>query len=304
MRIQTIAEQYGTTFVRKYKTKLDPIHRKALGALINCRSKSGLLMETHCDHCQHHQFIPHSCGNRHCPHCQHYEGQRWIEKQAQKQLPADYFLITFTLPKQLRTLFWLNQTLLYSLFFSCVWETLSTFAKNDKKLGGIAGAMMVLHTHSRALDYHPHVHVIMPAATLDKEKRLWRKKSKYLFNHKALAKVFRAKLLENIVDLGFYLPKSTPEKWNVDCKSVGDGNKAIVYLGRYLYRGVIQEKDIFVMQRPSDLSIHHEYRRAKNQNLTCRRVFMACYSILCRKAFGAPEMLAFYTATAKHCIRY
>ena len=244
MRIQSIALQYGAAFIKKYASKLKSCHRKALVALINCRSAFGPLIKTQCDECDHLQFIPHSCGNRHCPHCQQHEGQRWIEQQMAKKVPADYFLITFTVPKQLRTLFWFNQKLLYDSLFSCVWETLSTFAKNDKQLGGIAGATMVLHTHSRALDPHPHIHVIMPAATINPKNRRWRKKSKFLFDHKALAIVFRAKLLEKIVDLGFYIPETTPKKWVVDCKSVGNGNKALVYLGKYLYRGVIQEKDI------------------------------------------------------------
>jgi hypothetical protein len=107
------------------------------------------------------------------------------------------------------------------------------------------GVVAVLHTHSRAINYHPHMHTVMPAAAIDKANRLWRKKkSKYLFHHKALAKVFRAKMLAGLVKLGITLPQSYPAKWVVDCKSVGSGDKALVYLGRYLYRGVIQEKDI------------------------------------------------------------
>jgi hypothetical protein len=74
---------------------------------------------------------------------------------------------------------------------------------------------------------------------------LWRVKSgKYLFSHKALAKVFRAKLLKAIVDHNLQVPKDCPEKWVVDCKNVGNGDKALIYLGKYLYKGVIQEKDI------------------------------------------------------------
>ena len=119
----------------------------------------------------------------------------------------------------------------------------------DKKLKGIPGVIAVLHTHSRALNFHPHVHTVMPAAAIDKANRLWRKKEdKYLFNHKALATVFRAKILAGLVKLGIALPESYPEKWVVDCKSVGSGDKALIYLGRYLYRGVIREKDILLCQ--------------------------------------------------------
>jgi len=92
----------------------------------------------------------------------------------------------------------------------------------------------------------------MPGAAIDMTKKIWRTKGKvknkkeksYLFDHKALAKVFRAKMLDAITKTGLVLPKRYPGKWVVDCKSVGTGNKALIYLGRYLYRGVIQEKDI------------------------------------------------------------
>ncbi len=70
------------------------------------------------------------------------------------------------------------------------------------------------------------------------------KTGKYLFSHKALAKVFRAKILKVITDNELTLPQVYPNKWVVDCKNVGRGDKAIIYLGRYLYKGVIQEKDI------------------------------------------------------------
>jgi hypothetical protein len=79
---------------------------------------------------------------------------------------------------------------------------------------------------------------------------LWRSLRKsakgdgYLFSHKALAKVFRAKFLAAVAEAGLQLPPNLPDAWVVDCKSVGDGQKALVYLGRYLYRGVIQERDI------------------------------------------------------------
>jgi len=122
---------------------------------------------------------------------------------------------------------------------------LKTFTLNDKKLGGNAGAIAVLHTHSRVLKFHPHIHVIMPGASIDPGKRLWfRKEGKYLFDHKALAIVFRAKFLGALTDNELSLPTRYPKEWVVDCRHVGKGDKALVYLGRYLYRGVIQEKDI------------------------------------------------------------
>jgi site-specific recombinase XerD len=171
--------------------------------------------------------------------------RQWIENQLNKQLPAQYYLITFTLPRQLRKLAWKNQKLIYSLMFQCIQELLKTFTRNDKKLQGMAGFTTVMHTHSRELGFHPHVHVIMVGGSINKNSRLWQVKSgKYLFCHKALAKVFRAKLLKAIVDHNLWVPEDCPKKWVVDCKNVGNGDKALIYLGKYLYKGVIQEKDI------------------------------------------------------------
>jgi hypothetical protein len=133
--------------------------------------------------------------------------------------------------------------------FECVWETLQSFSRNDKKLRGDPGVIAVLHTHSRKLDYHPHIHAVMPATVVDNLNKLTRtKQGRYLFNHKALAKVFRGKLLSKLLKENLILPKAIPEKWVVDCKQVGAGDKALVYLGRYLYRGVIREKDILSVQ--------------------------------------------------------
>jgi hypothetical protein len=162
-----------------------------------------------------------------------------------KLLPAQYFLITFTLPRELRDLAWKNQKTVYSMMFTCIQDLLKTFTKNDKKLTGKAGFTTLLHTHSRALDYHPHIHVVMPCASINKKTGLWRVKSSgYLFSHKAMAKVFRAKLIEAIGAGKLQVPEDCPKQWVVDCKNVGNGDKALIYLGRYLYRGVIQEKDI------------------------------------------------------------
>jgi hypothetical protein len=134
----------------------------------------------------------------------------------------------------------------------------------------------VLHTHSRRLDYHPHIHLIMPAAAIDKKKRLWRtkrgkkgrskKRTGYLFNHKALAKVFRAKMLDGIAKAGLKLPISYPRTWVVDCKAVGNGEKALVYLG-HLYKGVIQEKDIISCENGQ---VTFRYQESKTRRMLTR----------------------------------
>ena len=154
-------------------------------------------MQLQCLDCANQETLPHSCGHRSCPHCQHHEGQQWLERQRGKLLPVDYFMVTFTLPRQWRALLWQHQRIGYDLLLKIGWQTLMTFGLNDPKLKGKIGAHAVLHTHSRRLDYHPHVHFIVPAGAVDPKKRLWRKQQgKYLFHQENLAVVFRAKWFE------------------------------------------------------------------------------------------------------------
>ncbi len=244
--LSSIIRQFESAFLNKYQGRILPSQHKALAVMSSCRTSHSKRMLVRCSDCEQQTYVPHSCGHRNCPHCQHYESERWLERQLKKQVPADYYMLTFTIPAQLRALVWQHQRLMYTLMFQCIWNTLQTFSENDKSLKGTPGVIAVLHTHSRKLDFHPHIHVVMPAAAIDKQSRLWRKKQgHYLFNDKALAKVFRAKLLDAINNGdALSLPQSYPETWKVHCKAVGGGDKALIYLGRYLYRGVIQEKDI------------------------------------------------------------
>ncbi|OGB30979.1 MAG: transposase [Burkholderiales bacterium RIFCSPLOWO2_12_FULL_61_40] len=275
-----IIERFESDYLRQYQNAILPSHRHALDAMKRCRTSSGVHMLAQCSGCDEQRFVPHSCGHRNCPHCQHFESQQWIERQTKLLVPGSYFLVTFTLPAELRGLAWHHQRTVYAALMACAWDTLSTFSQNHKQLLGSPGAVAVLHTHSRKLDFHPHVHVAMPAAALDTDKGLWRTLRKsakgdgYLFNHKALAKVFRAKLLAALMDEGLPLPADLPKKWVVDCKSVGNGEKALVYLGRYLYRGVIQEKDIL---RCESGQVSFQYRDSKTKKVTVRTVSGATF---------------------------
>jgi len=86
---------------------------------------------------------------------------------------------------------------------------------------------------------------VVPGGGVDKRRRQWKKKKgKYLFNKKAMAKVFRARFLKALNEAGFSIPKRAPKEWVADCTHVGKGISALKYLSRYLYRGVISEKNI------------------------------------------------------------
>ena len=245
MLLSPLVERYQGDLERLHGPQLLPSHRQALQAMRRCRRQGSDLMVLQCSNCEHSAKIPHSCGHRSCPHCQHHESQQWIERQRAKLLPVEYFLITFTVPAELRPMFWQHQRATYDLLLRTCWQTIDSFARRDPKLKGTIGAHAVLHTHNRRLDYHPHVHLIVPAGAIHEQRREWRSKAKgYLFPEANLARVFRAKWFEGMRQLGLQVKGTIPREWVVHCKSVGRGEKALIYLGRYLYRGVLPEKNI------------------------------------------------------------
>ncbi len=249
MQLASLIQQYLTVFKTKYAARLLPSHLRAIGAILRCRTPDSGEMLLACTDCDEQLQHPHSCGHRSCPLCQNHETSQWLDRQQAKLLPVEYFMVTFTLPFELRALAWRHQTTLYNLLFTTAVSTLKDFGLNPKHLGADIGMTAVLHTHSRCLDYHPHLHVVVPGGGVNKTTRQWKKtRGKFLFNKTALAKVFRARLLTAIKAAGLALPGKLPDKWVVHCKHVGKGAPALKYLSRYLYRGVISEKNIIANQ--------------------------------------------------------
>jgi len=265
MRLASILDQYHDAFLAKYGSKLLPGHLRAIDAIRRCRTPEAgeFLLQ-----CGHATWQPRSCGHRSCPQCQNHETSIWLDRQQAKLLPVEYFIATFTLPYELRFLAWDNQTLVYNLLFDCAPSTLKDFGLNPKNLGADIGMTAVLHTHNRRLDYHPHIHVLVPGGGVDKAKKQWKKKkSKYLFNEFAMAKVFRARFLDALTKAGLSLPCSVPHKWVVDCTRAGKGLSALKYLSRYLYRGVISENNIVSNQ---DGNITFKYVENRTGKTRCR----------------------------------
>ena len=219
---------------RLHGQQLLPSHRRALRAMRRCRRQASEQMLLECKPCGTMMKIPHYCGHRSCPHCQHHDSQQWIERQSAKRVPILYFLVTFTIPAEMRLIFWAHQKVAYDLLLKTAWQTLDRFARRDPKLKGKIGAHAVLHTNNRKLDYHPHVHMLVPAGAINTETSVWTsKKGGYLFNEMNLARVFRGKWFDTMKRVGLSVQETLPEEWVVNCKAVDGGEKALIYLGKY-----------------------------------------------------------------------
>jgi len=238
MRLATIFRRHAGTIGL-------PAHQhRAMQAIIGCRTRRQRQFAMECEPCGHREWLPHSCGHRSCPRCQNHCASRWLDQQRGKLLPCTYYLVTFTLPASLRAIARRAPAIVYDALMDCAASTLKTFAVNEPSMGNRIGMTAILHTHSRSRGFHPHVHIVMPGGGLSADRRVWRAKpGSYLFNAHALSMVFRARVLAQLADAGIRVGK-VPRKWIVHCKQVGSGLPALQYLSRYLYRGVMPEKDI------------------------------------------------------------
>lgn len=263
----SLLRQYQQEFEQQYSNQLNHNMHNAMYAMLSCQTEQQASVKWCCSHCPHVEQHPVSCGHRHCPQCQHQTTSDWLMRQQQKLLPTHYFMVTLTVPYQFRTLARTQPKAFYQVLFSVAQSTLKDFAKRQQK--GEMGFTIVLHTHSRKRDLHPHLHVIVPCGRYDPHRKEWHKGNRqYLFNEFALAKVWRARMLDAINHHEtLRLSERIPDKWVVDCRNVGYGEHALQYLSRYLYRGVLPDTDIIKITPDS---VTFRYRDSQTNNWRTR----------------------------------
>jgi len=264
-----LLERYHQQLELEYGGLLTQDIRRAITDMLHCKSDPTRYTQWHCEKCQHDQQYSTSCGNRNCPQCLHQTTSNWLAKQTAKLLPVPYFMVTFTLPYQFRVLARKHPNTLYQLMFKVTSNLLKDFASREDK--GSLGFTSVLHTHNRKRELHPHLHIIIPCGRYDADKKQWHKgDNHYLFNAFSLAKVWRARMIDAINHATeLTLPNEIPKKWVVDCRKVGFGLSSLQYLSRYLYRGVLPDKDIINI---TDENVTFRYKEGKTNIIKTRKL--------------------------------
>lgn len=244
MHLASLFNRYLIPLLRKYGRTYSDDQKSALWAICNCRTQSLGNIVFKCPDCGEVHHAPHSCGNRSCQQCHHHSTVAWFDRQQQKLIPARYYLITFTVPFELRPSIYANQRLAYGLMFKAAEQTVNAVAAIQRHLGAAPGFVAVLHTNSRRLDFHPHIHIVMPGGGI--RGNTWISKSrKYMFPFNVLKDLFRAKLLSFFDQNRIAFDKDVYKKrWSARIDAAGDGAPALKYLSRYLNKGVIQDKNI------------------------------------------------------------
>src|SRR5438874_4387484 len=101
----TLAEifrQYGPAYREVHQAERLPSHLRVMWCIENCRTETLGGHVYQCEVCGETVYSYHSCRNRHCNQCQDDKAQVWLNEQQALLLPVPYFLVTFTLPEELR----------------------------------------------------------------------------------------------------------------------------------------------------------------------------------------------------------
>jgi len=177
---------------------------KAMRAIEQCRTPSLGGHVDVCESCDFRAISYNSCRNRHCPKCQSLAQARWIEDRKARILPTAYFHVVFTLPSALRPLARQAPSIVYDLLFHAASRVLLKLGLDPKFLGAQVAFTAVLHTWTRKLEFHPHLHCIVSAGGLAPSGDRWipaRGKHRFLFPVKVLSCLFRGIFLHRLVAL-------------------------------------------------------------------------------------------------------
>lgn len=189
-----IARAHGEAFKRQHA--LTEAQRKVLRDVCACRTPVlGGRLDV-CAGCGNEKTVFHSCRNRHCPTCQSLSQARWIEGRMARLLPIDYFHVVFTVPDDLLAgLAMQNREVFFDALFAAGSQTLLALGRDEKRLGAQLGLTAVLHTWTRDLRFHPHLHCIVTGGGLTADGRWRATKRDYLFPVSVLSALFRGKLV-------------------------------------------------------------------------------------------------------------
>ena len=247
LEVADIFRLHGPAYRAQFGNRMLPSHRRAMQDIETCRTESLGGQVYFCKQCQAQRYSYHSCKNRHCPKCQNEQANDWLAAQQSLLLPVTHFLATFTLPAELRVLARSHQKTIYNLLFRASSAALLQLAQDSRFVGGRLGMVGVLHTWTRQLLFHPHVHYIVTGGGLNADGR-WRSSRKdFLVPVKALSPIFRAKFRDALkqTELFVQVPAQVWQKdWVVHSEPVGSGQQAFQYLAPYIFRVAISNNRI------------------------------------------------------------
>jgi hypothetical protein len=271
--IHEIFTTFGPEYLQRYATTMPSTHRKVIDAIMACRTEACGIAFYQCDGCAEPQQFFVSCGNRHCPTCQYTKAQQWLQTRIQRQLPGHHFLLTFTVPKQLRSFMRQHQRVGYSALFKASSDAIKKLATDPKHIGGdLPGFFGVLHTWGRTLQYHPHIHYVVSGGAMHSSDGSWHpSRIDFFVPVQALSILFRAKFRDLMKQANLFdqiPPELWQIAWNVNCQAVSSSEASLKYLAPYVFKVAISNSRIVNVQNRTVLIRYRKPHSERSRILT------------------------------------
>jgi hypothetical protein len=267
LTVHQLLGRLAPDYRKRFGSAMPSRHREVLKKILACRTAAlgGQIFQ--CPKCPGFHYRYYSCNDRHCPQCGQTDADAWLARQQGRlRLPVPYFLVTFTVPEALRRLIRSHQQIALDLLFAGSAQALQDLARNPRRLGADLGFLGVLHTWSRTLIYHPHIHYLVPGGGLSPDGRQWvAARPKFLLPVKALGAhlrtLFKTRLQKEHPELFAQVPAKVWQRhWNVDSRAAGSGQNALRYLARYVFKTATGNRPL---ERRADGRVRWSYRASK-----------------------------------------
>lgn len=242
-----VVRRHGPEYLERHGASVLPSHVRAIRRVSICRTAALGGHVGRCESCQAQHLLYHSCRHRACPQCGTLQTTRWLERQRELLLPVPYFHVVFTLPSELRRAVRSNQRVLLPVLFRAAYDSLAELCLDPRFLGARIGALAVLHTWTRTLGWHPHVHMLVPGGGLGVDGETWvpvpSRCKRYLVPIRALSAKFRGRfmaLARQALPDGQMPSVPAKKPWVTFAKPVVRGaGQVLEYLGRYVHKTAI-----------------------------------------------------------------
>jgi hypothetical protein len=283
LEVADIFRRYGEEYRQQHDESLSTAQRRVMTAIEVCRTAAlGGHLE-YCDRCGYERPSYNSCRDRHCPKCGSLERAEWVEKRTAEVLPTHYFHVVFSVPEEIASLVYQNKQVVYNILFRATAETLSTIAADPKHLGAEIGFFAVLHTWGQTLQFHPHLHCLLPGGGISPDGTRWIScRPNFFLPVRVLSRLFRRLFLTHLqkaYDAGQlhffsslealrdpqafqnYLDAARNREWVVYAKPPFAGPEQVVdYVGRYTHRVAISNNRILDIENGQVKFTWRDYR--------------------------------------------
>lgn len=288
LEVADVFRRYGPAFRKAHRLSI--AQRRVMRAIECCRTAALGGHVEKCERCGHTRISFNSCRNRHCTKCQSLAKARWLDAQQQHLLPCEYFHVVFTIPKSVAAIAFQNRAVVFNILFRAAAQTLQSIARDPRHLGAEIGLLAVLHSWGQTVQFHPHIHCVVPGGGLSLDGERWVAcRPGFFLPVKVLSRRFRTLFLTALGqafrdgELNFFselkplaerrkftelLASARRTEWIVYAKRPFGGPQQVLdYLGRYTHRVAISNDRLLSMEDGTVCFRWKDYRHSSRQKI-------------------------------------